>query len=422
MGYLRKKRCIMSSKLPVKRALAAIGGSAGMALSSLVLALCLMQQATIEEYGLFAFLLVTQALANGVSNAVLGSPLLIALNDNSNIKVNKARSFMSANLIICISFAFLQGLVAYFYSEKADVFAVYVLSAFATSLRWFGRSYCNNNHQHHNVVLSDTAYSLLSLFGSLSLYMADKVSLVSFGALTAVAAIFSTPFLGKEYLKQQFHKVLSSDLTEFYKGYKQQGKYALLGVLSTEGTANAHSYLVTFLLGPKAFAPIAAAMLLFRPVNVVYSSLTQIERPRLRQLINNKQGDAKKSLSRFFYLNICTWIINLIFVAIVLSFFGDLYWKDAASIHLLQIAAFIIAFITFTRALKIPISVILQAYDKFKVLSSISLKSCLVTLPLVCFFVLNFNQSISLLGVFVGDILALFLLIYIYFKEIKAHG
>ena len=78
----------MSNKLPFKRAVAAIGGSAGMALTSLVLALCLMQKASLEDYGLFAFLLVTQALANGVSNAVLGSPLLIALNDNSNIKIN----------------------------------------------------------------------------------------------------------------------------------------------------------------------------------------------------------------------------------------------------------------------------------------------------------------------------------------------
>jgi len=411
----------MTSKLPIKRALAAIGGSAGMALSSLVLALCLMQRATLAEYGLFAFLLVTQALANGVSNAVLGSPLLIVLNENSNVKINKVQSFMLANLIICISFAFLQGLVAYVYSEKAGVSAVYALSAFATTLRWFGRSYCNNSHQHRNVVLSDIAYSLLSLFGALSLYMAEKVSLASFGALTAAVAMVSTPLLGKEYLKQQFHKVLSSNLTEFYKGYKQQGKYALLGVLSTEGTANAHSYLVTFLLGPKAFAPIAAAMLLFRPVNVVYGSLTQIERPRLRQLINNKQEDAKKSLSRFFYLNIFTWSINLIFVVIVLSFFGNLYWKDSSSFHLVQIAAFLLAFITFARALKIPISVVLQAYDKFKILSSITLKSCLVTLPLVYFFVLNFNQSTSLLGVFIGDILALILLIYIYSKEIKTH-
>jgi O-antigen/teichoic acid export membrane protein len=407
----------MSSKLPFKRAFAAIGGSAGMALTSLVLALCLMQKGSVEEYGLFAFLLVTQALANGVSNAVLGAPLLIALNDNSKERADRVLSFMSANLIICLIFSGIQSFFAFYYSGSTVVSLVYACSAFSTTLRWFGRSYCNNNHQHSKVVVSDAVYSLLSLCGAVILFFVDMVSLASFGALTALIAIFATPLLGGEYLKKQFLNIFSSRLTGFFEGYKHQGKYALIGVLSTEATANAHSYLVTLMLGPKAFAPLAAAMLLFRPVNVVYSSLMQIERPRLRQLISNdKQQEAKKSLRRFFYLNILSWLANLILVIVVLKFFGDLYWNDTATFNILETAAYILALITFCRAFKIPISVLIQAFDRFKSLSTITLKSCIVSLPLVYLSILYLDQSISLLGVLVGDMLALLLLIRLYLK------
>ncbi|MCI2285474.1 hypothetical protein L3081_21350 [Colwellia sp. MSW7] len=70
-----------------KRILAAISGSAGVALSSLVLALMLMQKGSAEDYGIFSFMLVAQALFNGISNALLGTPLLIVL---INKQKNKA--------------------------------------------------------------------------------------------------------------------------------------------------------------------------------------------------------------------------------------------------------------------------------------------------------------------------------------------
>jgi hypothetical protein len=62
-----------------KRIVSAIGGSGGLTLSNLLFALAIMQQGNMQEYGTFAFLLVTQALANGASSAILGTPLLIVM-------------------------------------------------------------------------------------------------------------------------------------------------------------------------------------------------------------------------------------------------------------------------------------------------------------------------------------------------------
>lgn len=409
----------MSSKLPFKRAIAALGGSAGMALTSLVLALCLMQQATVEAYGLFAFLLITQALANGFSNALLGSPLLIALseaeNPNNRSAIAKVQSFMLANLVLCALFAGVQAWIVYSFTNDQLLSVIYAFSALITTLRWFGRSYCNNSHQHSNVVISDASYSLISLFGASILFFTGNVSLVSFGILTTLAAFLATPLLGAAYLIPQFTSSFSAGLSGFFDGWHKQGKHALLGVLTTEGTLNSHSYMVTFLFGPAAFAPIAAAGLLFRPVMVVLTSLTQIERPRLRQLlVKGLVTEAKRSLGRYRLVNTAFWLLNCIVAAIVLISFLDLYWKDAQTSEALIWAALLFALIRGSRSLSSTFSVFLQAADQFKSLSLITVKTSLLTIPLVFISLKMFEPSFSLLGVLVGELVAFYLLVRLY--------
>ncbi|MEN3157069.1 hypothetical protein ABC502_01650 [Alkalimonas sp. NCh-2] len=409
----------MSTKLPFKRAIAAIGGSAGMALTSLVLALCLMQQASVEAYGLFAFLLITQALANGFSNAMLGSPLLIALSelegsDNDDAKA-KVHSFMLANVLLCLVFAVIQASIVYSFTKAPWLSSIYAFSAFITTLRWFGRSYCNNSHQHSKVVISDACYSALSLVGACALFFTQNVSLESFGILTAAAALLATPLLGSRYLKPQFTSAFRAGFKGFREGWNKQGKHALVGVLTTEGTLNSHSYMVTFFFGPAAFAPIAAAGLLFRPVMVVLTSLAQIERPRLRQLLSKGfVAEAKISLVRYRAVNAVFWFLNCIIAAIVLLFFIDLYWKDSQSVHALLWAALLFALIRGSRSLSSTYSVFLQAADQFKALSLVTVKTSLLTIPLVFISLQLFEPSFSLIGILMGELVAFSLLVRLY--------
>ncbi len=409
----------MSSKLPFKRAIAAIGGSAGMALTSLVLALCLMQKGTIEEYGLFAFLLVTQALANGFSNAMLGSPLLIVLSEaeknNSVTAIHKVSSFMLANLLLCLTFAVVQAGIVWSFTQDPALTLIYAFSAFITTLRWFGRSYCNNSHQPGRVVFSDAGYTLASLCLAAWMFFIDNVSLHSFGVLTAVAAVIALPLLGRDFTTIQFIKVFGANIAGFIEGWHKQGKHALLGVLTTEGTLNSHSYMITLFFGPAAFAPIAAAALLFRPVMVVLTSLAQIERPRLRQLLATKQVfEAKASLLRYRSINSGFWFINCVLAALVLLFLLDFYWQDVNSTSTLILAAVFFALIQGSRAISSTYNVFLQAADKFKVLSLVTLKTSLLTIPLVFLMLQFFEPVFSLIGIFAGELVVFALLVRLY--------
>jgi len=377
-----------------------------------------MQQDTTEAYGLFAFLLITQALANGISNAVLGAPLLIVLSEEEYARDRKVSSFMQANLLLCVIFSVVQGLVAWLYTSSTESFVVYAISGFLVTLRWFGRSYCNNNQQHAQVVKSDATFSLLTLIGTIGLFYFNKSGLNAFGALIAICSAVAIPQLGKEYLKLQIFGAARSNSKAFIEGYRKQGKYALVGVLSTEATLNAHSYLITTLLGPAAFAPIAAAALLFRPISLVLSSLSQVERPRLRRLIANRQADiAKSSLTRFTFINIGFWLGNVVAAALVITFFIEEYWKDAETQMVLVNAVFIYTFINLAKSFRNPLSVYLQSNDEFKSLGLVTVSSALLTVPLVYFLIIQKGVTYSLLGILIGELFAMLLMFLLCTKK-----
>ena len=67
--------------------------------------------------------------------------------------------------------------------------------------------------------------------------------------------------------------------------WRDLARWAVIGVVLTEFTANAHAYIVTFVAGPKAFALLAVGALVMRPASLVLSSLPDIERPRMAQKI-----------------------------------------------------------------------------------------------------------------------------------------
>src|SRR3546814_16946645 len=94
---------------------------------------------------------------------------------------------------------------------------------------------------------------------------------------------------------------------------------------STEVTSNSHSYIVTLLAGPTAFAPIAVGMLFFRPVNVCITALTQLERPRMTRAVARGDHDAAIRSERVFMAApVLLWLATCAVAAITLSSFPRL--------------------------------------------------------------------------------------------------
>ncbi len=421
----------MADRLSIKRAVGAVGGSAGTALTNLLHGLAIMQWCSQREYGVFAFLLVTQALLMGLSNALLGSPALIELSAcEGPERDDRMRSYLLVNLMLSFVAGLLQASVAWGMDAPTHTSIAFGFSGLFTTLRWFGRAYGNNTHAHNRVVASDAVYTAVGLSGIFVLFATNNIGLLQTAWLNAAAALLALPALSRSFHRLQWSALLSvfggnkqskkSDVNgrqasvwwiPFREGFQRQGQHALLGVVATEATANAHPYIVTILLGSEAFAPLAAAMLLFRPLAVVNMSLTQVERPRLRKLIHQGQAkEAQHSLKRFRILNLTAWLGNVLLACGILGFAANSYWKEPATMPIFQSSLYMLIIIRLLSTFRAPSSVLWQAHDQFRALSRFTLYSALITVPSTTLLAYFSGAEASLIGILAGECVLLYLI------------
>lgn len=420
----------MADRLSLRRAIGAVGGSAGTALTNLLHGLAIMQMCSQKEYGVFAFLLVTQALLTGLSNALLGSPALIELSAKEGPERDqRMQSYLRVNLLLSLIAGLIQASIAWGMDAPIHTSIAFGWSGLFTTLRWFGRAYGNNTHAHHRVVASDAVYAVVGLCGIALLFATHSIGLLQTAWLNAGAAFLALFALPHAYRRLQWEALFTriggnkersgsdhqsptwSAWAPFREGFKRQGQHALLGVVTTEATANAHPYLVTLLLGSEAFAPLAAAMLLFRPLAVVNMSLTQVERPRLRKLIHQGRAtEAQQSLKRFRLLNLTAWLGNSLLAGGILLFAAGYYWKEQSSMPIFHSSLCMLMLIRLLSTVRAPNSVLWQAHDQFRALSRFTFYSALITVPTTALLAYFLGAEASLIGIFAGESMLLYLI------------
>jgi O-antigen/teichoic acid export membrane protein len=390
-----------------RRFIIAIGGSAGVALSGFILSILLLRTVTPAQFGVYGFMQVVIALGFGISNALFGSPLTVALNRTETPKPGTAESYFKANFLISLLASLLLVPLAISFGESPETGAAFSVSAVLMWTRWFCRSYANAMHQHRRVAVSDACYTLITLTGAAMLFVLNEVSIKQVVNLQSLGASLGLLALGFKSLVVQLRGIWNGPPTPFRQGFKEQGRHALIGVITTEATANAHSYMVTLMLGPAAFAPLAASVLLFRPVPLVILSLTQLERPRLAQLLRDTQMQAAWRAIRFFRGTALTfWIFNLAIIYWVATHYLDVVIRGHYSSQVIIQATYFWAAIMGLRCLRGPESALLQANGDFKQLSRVTVISSLVTIPLVISLIYYLDAIWSLAGICIGELIA----------------
>jgi O-antigen/teichoic acid export membrane protein len=286
----------------------------------------------------------------------------------------------------------------------------FAIAAMLMWTRWFGRSYANAVHKPGRAAVSDASYTLVVLAGAILLFTADILTIKVVPVLQACGAGIGILALGRKSLAVQFRGIQSGSLRSFRTGFREQGRHALTGVITTEATANAHSYIVTFLLGPAAFAPLAAARLLFRPVTLVILSLTQLERPRISLLLRDKQERAVLNAIRVFRTAVLGfWGANIILVYVFMAFFLERVIRSDWDPRIIIQATFFWCMIMGLRCLRGPESALVQANGNFRALAKVTMVSCLVSLPMVLGLVFFFDAVWSLGGIIMGEVVAVIL-------------
>lgn len=352
--------------------------------------------------GTLAFLLVIIQFGYSLSNALVSTPYTIAVNQG-DADGKSFDFFFPVNLLLALS----QGLVCAgiaWVTASPTAAAMFGLAGTLSLVRWFGRSNAYAHHAPARAARSDLAYAGTIVAGLL-IASRTGADLASIGGMLVAASIIGLLPFGFAYVRRHVAMGPTRALSDYLPVWREQSAWTLVGVLSTEATSNAQSYIVTLLAGPTAFAPVAVGMLFFRPVNVCITALTQLERPRMTRAVASGDHDAAiKSERVFMGALVFLWAATCMVAAVVLFAFPQLILKPTLDHELVAIAVGLCALLSLVQCLQTPMSVMTQARKAFRPLANQSLRSCGVGVVAVTLLTLAVAPIFSIAGVVLSQL------------------
>ena len=395
----------------VRYAGASIGpvGSAGV---QFLLAFVLLHTLSRGAFGAFSFLLVASQFSWGLWSALFCAPLPILYNEQDGAsRTRTLQALFSTNLLVSIAVAPIFGGAALLLGVPAvgaGLFAVYAALAL---LRWFARAHAYASGNPFRTMASDLVYAGTLGIATLLMFISgpDKSAgsatlILAYAALLVSAAAGLLSF-GKQFLKQQFLGFAPRSIPHYAPIWKRYSGWSLLGVVTTEATANSHAYFVTALLGPTAFAPIAASALLIRPISVASNALTEFERAQMARAIGGGQIEVALGAARYFrHVLILTWLLVAALVAGLLWLWPHSIFPKEYDLRFMIAAGAMWMLVAGVRLLRTPESALLQAAGEFRPLAWASVASSGMSIVAVAVLLTNLGTLWSIAGILVGEI------------------
>ena len=367
------------------------------------------------EFGRFTFLLIAAQLGWGVWSALFCSPLSIFMTRGVREDWEAGRDMLlGANLMGAALMLAVFGAVALALGAPPVAGVLYAGFGALSLIRWFMRGYHYFENQQIRVVVSDVFYgtSVVSVTALLHFGLGVDPERTCFVGLLIGALAGLAPFAEALWLS-----VSSISDFAFVRRYRQvwrdQSRWALLGAITTEATGNAHVYIVTLVLGPAAFSPLAAAALLLRPLGVVQLAFADFERPRLARLVaSGMKREIRQSLMHFQGALGLVWLATAVGAGLMFYFNGaSLFFPPKYDLHTLRVATILWLLVAAVRSLQVPPSTVLGVLGEFKRLALASVWSSVVSVASVGAIVFAFDPVWSIFGLCIG--LSLFLIITI---------
>jgi O-antigen/teichoic acid export membrane protein len=357
------------------------------------------------EFGLFSFAFIVVPFALSMTGALFGAALVTSANGKVPMTTGELAAYMKANLVFaCLAALVIFGLMLA--STAGPVLAgIIALYGGFMAIRWFGRCHAYAVHRMPRAIASDFIYSSLLIGGLLILVLTSRLTPIFAGLLLVLCSATAIFGFGRDFLRTQMAAIHEGSLRAFIPIWRDLARWSLLGVVSTELTANAHAYLVTLISGPRAFALLAVGSLFMRPASLVMTALPDAERAIMaRAMAAGKFGQAIRAVFQFRVATLTMLAGTSALAAIVMIWFPQLILKrgydETSVIAVICIWVAVMA----VRALRTPESVLLQAAGEFKPLAGASVRSSVVSITVTAALLLAFGPIVSMGGIFIGDL------------------
>ena len=378
------------------------------------------------EFGRFTFLLVAAQLGWGVWSALFCSPLPIFMTRGVREDWEAGRDMLLwTNLLSAALMLAVFGAVALALGAPPVAGVLYAGFGALSLIRWFMRGYHYFENQQLKVVASDVLYgtSVVSVTALLHFGLGVGPERACFAGLLVGASAGLAPFARALWSGARAMPGFAF-LSHYRQVWRDQSRWALLGAITTEATGNAHVYIVTLVLGPAAFAPLAAAALLLRPLGVVQLAFADFERPRLARLVSSRKvREIRRSLTQFQVALGLIWLATAGGAGLMFRYNeAGHFFPPKYDPHTLLVATILWLLVAAVRSLQVPPATILGVVGEFRRLALTSLCSSVVREVSVSIIVLALDPVWSIGGLLMGAITYTALTVGIYRQWLASRG
>lgn len=394
-------------KLFSSRYALAVGAQAIMSGFHFGLNIFLVRLITPDNYGIYAYAFVLSLFASAVNNALISTPLTVytPVVKNTEERHKQEAMFSTLNLMLFVSLVCM-GVVYGFMSEVARPITLSVTLFVATySARQFSRSFGYARLKPLITASGDIAYVVAGVsFIAFVMLTGGNTLNVSQALLSLAAANMVAMFIERWRLHGLNRRWLTFANIKNYGQVWTQSRWALVGALTTLFLGQAHGLIVTWAHGPKAFAPLAAGMVLFGPVRIALMTWQNMVKPELAVALSENRGEAvKKQIKKsaalmaaaVVALGICLWLAWP-------QIHSVLYSKQYSDQPMGYIVC-VWAVITLFAAIYNAPSAALQAMRDFRVLAMASVYGAVVSGVLVTVLLYLFNPESTLLAILAAE-------------------
>jgi O-antigen/teichoic acid export membrane protein len=373
----------------------------------LVAALILLHHLPRTQFGLFSFLLVIAPFCLSLCGAMFAPPIARQRAFSTRMPEQEQLTLVKAKLAFSAAVALAIAAIMFVSGAEPIFAAIFGCYGALMSMRWFARCWSYAEGQTVRVLLSDLAYSAVLLATLLLLVESRELTMWSASLALLVSAGAALPVLDLQHLSQHFRALHKGRLAPFVDTWREMSGWAVLGVVTSEFTVNAHAYLVTLISGPHAFAVLAVGALLTRPVSLVLAALPDMERPLMAGALGTgERSRAFRIVKEFRTAAGAIWLVTIAIAAVLLTWFPFLVVKKEYALSDVLTVVAISAAIMVLRVIRTPESVLLQAAGEFRKLAGAGVWSSIVSLCATLFLLLIAGPIVSLFGILLGDIVA----------------
>ena len=268
-------------------------------------------------FGSYAFALVLVQFGLSVSNALFAAPLAVVWTPEA--RASLIGSFFRATLGLVALGAGLLGLGLAAMGLPPGETLLFMALAALLWLRWFFRAVALAEQDFTRPARADLIYGAGVLATGAALFSLSAIRVE--GALCAMLAGTLASMAGLAR-----GKIRWGAAAPFRAAFRTHGGWALVGVITTELTANLHAYVLALWFGPAAFAPVALVSLFFRPLPILMQSLTQIERPVLARCYREgAMADLARGVRGITGVMVVAVIANTALIAALLIWHGPAF-------------------------------------------------------------------------------------------------